>query len=191
LADGKLIPNLHKALLVSCNYTSSSFLKKYTNYIKAFFEPKFVVYEILLPINEVVQKFEEVLNGENASGSEVFKGSIIDNKFNMSLNSVGTQEATFSAALKGSISISNSRQTRIEICIMRDSAAYLTFFLSIMAAAVYFIMYFSNPENTSALFWGVGILVLSSIFSIWFSNSSVKAVQNKFETFIRDIGVVF
>ena len=105
-------------------------MKNYITFIKDFFEPKFISYEIKLPVNEVLHKFGETLNAESTTNnSQALKGSITDKEFVMSLISIDVQQPNFSAVLRGTISECKSRQTRIDVYILRDSSTYLTFFL--------------------------------------------------------------
>lgn len=139
----------------------------------------------------MIQKFAEILNEDYSSGNRIFKGSITDNKFNMSFASAGTPEPSFTAALKGIISSSNIRQTHIEVYIIRDSGSYMAFFISVIGAVFYFILYCRNPQNSDTLLWALGILILGSIVSMWLSESVTKDIKTKFELFLKDIGVAF
>ena len=165
-------------------------LKKYINYIKDFFEPKYLNYETRLAQSEILEKLDKILNQESPEfDSEGLSGLITNNGFVMSLISSDAQQANFSAALKGTISELKTGKTKIEVCIVRDSATYMTFFLSIVGAVAYFIMYFNNQEFKKYLIGGFATLIVGTYFSIWFSNRSVRTVQNKFEIFLQKNGL--
>ena len=144
----------------------------------------------MLAHNEVLQKLNNLLNKESSElDSESLSGSITNNEFVMSLIPADTQQANFSAALRGTITALNAKKTKVEVYVVRDSATYITFFFSFVAAAAYFIMYFNNQQQTKYIIAGSIALVLGAYFSIWFSNRSVATVQRKFEMFLQKNGL--
>jgi len=154
------------------------------HYIKDFFEPKHIEYEIPQSLDDVLKKFD------NAFGNQVqetsiknLSGQINGHEFTMGLMP-GDNGATFSAALKGEIIEKKQRITTLSVDIMRDSSTYLTFGLSIVAAVIYFFMYF-NSKSLTALFWSFGSIIIGFAFSIWFSNNSVSTIQKQFENFME------
>jgi hypothetical protein len=132
----------------------------------------------------VVAQLQAILNDRQTDlPPKGLMGSIEDNEFTMGIISAD-HTASFSATLKGKVVEKRNGISALEVYIMRSSSTYLTFFLSVIAAIIYFIMYFINPTSVEAILWGLGILIFGGLFSIWMSNQSSQRVQKQFEEFL-------
>jgi hypothetical protein len=161
------------------------------NYLKDFFEPAFIEYDVRMSIETVQQRLQELLNSDpDSNESRILYGEITNYEFVLSLIPSDYESAAFSAAIKGTLSEQKVGTTRIEAYIMRDTSTYLTFLFSILAAIACLIIYFMDTKTIKPLIWGTVMLIAGSIFSIWLSNSSVKNVHKKFDAFLVANGII-
>lgn len=156
-----------------------------TKYITEFFEPKYLEYEVKQSVDIIANKLENIFSNELLhSDIKGLSGQITDEKFIMGIIP-GEDGATFNTSLKGRIITNNTKNSVLQIYIVRGSSTYLTFSLSIIASMIYLIMYFNDNKNLTPIYYSLGSLILGCSFSIWLSNNSVLTIQKQFEIFIE------
>lgn len=154
--------------------------------LKNFFEPEFVSYDIKSSKQKVLdQLIDGFYTNENKENHNGLLGDMDGESFIMG-TIAADNSAMFSASIKGRVTERQSGYSKIEIYIMRNSSAYLTFYLSIIAAFMYLVMYFFNTDVKGYLTWSLGTLIIGSVFSIWISNHSSKTVRKQFELFLEE-----
>jgi hypothetical protein len=156
-------------------------------YLKAFFNPVSKCYQLTINREATIAKmktiptpFEITLNADSLRG--LF---ITDDRFELTLNSFGSNKGIFSSTLVGIISESKSEGIQIDIKIKPNISFHLSFIIVIIAGSVYLYQYFINPDPISKLYIALALLIAAPFFIVSFSVISNTGVFERFEKVMK------